>query len=72
MLFAALAMITFAETDAAPKPVQYRTHEVSVGLKAGCKVQQVHMPAGKIGSHRAILHCPAPVPSLEASKTTGR
>ena len=71
MLLAALAMITFAETDAAPKPVQYRSHEVSVGLKAGCKVQQVHTPAGKIGIHPAILRCPAPVASL-ASKTTGR
>jgi hypothetical protein len=72
MLLAALAMITFAETDAAPKPVQYRSHEVSAGLKAGCKVQQVHTPAGKIGSHRAILRCPAMVESLEASKTTSR
>jgi hypothetical protein len=41
-------------------------------LKAGCKVQQVHTPAGKIGSHRAILRCPAAVESFEASKTTGR
>lgn len=72
MFFAALAMLGLAETDAAPKPVQYRSHEVSNGLKAGCKVQQVHMPAGKIGSHRAILRCPAAVESLEASKTTGR
>lgn len=72
MLLSALAMITFAETDAAPKPVQYRSHEVSVGLKAGCKVQQVHTPAGKMGSHPAILRCPAAVESLEASKTTGR
>ena len=72
MFFAALAMITFAETDAAPKPVQYRTHEVSVGLKAGCKVQQVHTPAGKIGSHRAILRCPAPVEALEAGAATRR
>lgn len=66
MFLAALALITFAETDAAPKPVQYRTDEVSVGLKAGCKVQQVHTPAGKIGSQRAIVRCPAPVESLEA------
>jgi len=71
MLLAALAMITFAETDAAPKPVQYRSHEISVGLKAGCKVQQVHTPAGKIGNHPAILRCPAPVEGL-ASQTTAR
>jgi hypothetical protein len=69
MFFAALAMLGLAETDAASKSVQYRSHEVSVGLKAGCKVQQVHTPAGKIGSHRAILRCPAPVESLEAGKT---
>jgi hypothetical protein len=72
MFFAALAMLGLAETDAAPKPVLYRSHEVSIGLKAGCKVQQVHTPAGKIGSHRAILRCPAAVESFEASKTTGR
>jgi len=70
MFFAALAMITFAETDAAPKPVQYRSHEVSVGLKAGCKVQQVHTPAGKIGNHPAILRCPAPVKRLAGEKTS--
>ena len=73
MFFAALAMFGLAETDVAPKPaVQYRSHEVSVGLKAGCKVQQVHTPAGKIGSHRAILRCPAAVESLETGKMTGR
>lgn len=69
MFFAALAMITLAETDASPKPVQYRTHEVSVGLKAGCKVQQVHTPAGKIGSQRAIVRCPALVDGLEGHTT---
>ena len=73
MFFAALALLGLAETDVAPKSAaQYRSHEVSVGLKAGCKVQQVHTPAGKIGSQRAILRCPAPVESLEAGKTTGR
>ena len=58
MLFAALAMLTLAETDAGPKPVQYGRHEVSVRLKAGCKVQQVRTPAGKIGSHRRSSAAP--------------
>lgn len=64
MFFAALAML--AGIDAAPQPVQYRSHQVSVGLKAGCEVQQVHTPAGKIGGgHSPILRCPAAIERLE-------
>lgn len=67
MIITALALLS--GTSATPLPVQYRSHQISAGLKAGCKVQQVHTPAGKIGSgHSPILRCPAAVESLEAGK----
>lgn len=49
-----------------PQAIAYRTDRVSAALKAGCKVWAVHTPAGKIGSHRAIVRCPSAVKALEA------
>ena len=36
----------------------YRSHDISGALRAGCSVQQVHTPAGKIGNQAAIVRCP--------------
>lgn len=67
MLIMTFAAFGFAAVQSAPQqPVQYRTHQVAEGLKAGCKVQTVHTPAGKIGGQRAIVRCPAPVKAIEA------
>ncbi|NIJ18769.1 hypothetical protein FHS95_000438 [Sphingomonas naasensis] len=67
MLIMTFAALGLAAVQTAPRqPVQYRTHHVTAGLKAGCKVWAVHTPAGKIGSHRAIVRCPAPVEAIEA------
>ena len=47
----AVAMPALAQ-DRAHSPLQ-----VSEALKAGCSVQQVHMPAGKTGTAPAIVRC---------------
>jgi hypothetical protein len=47
----AVAMPALAQ-DRAHSPLQ-----VSDALKAGCSVQQVHLPAGKTGSAPAIVRC---------------
>jgi predicted secreted protein len=49
---------------AAPAIASDRAHnplQVSEALKAGCKVHQVHVPAGKIATQPAIVRCEAPV-----------
>jgi hypothetical protein len=55
---ALLAATAPLHADAAPARI-YRSHDVSGALAAGCTVQQVHTPAGKIGNHAAIIRCPA-------------
>lgn len=47
----ATAVPAFAQ-DRALNPLQ-----VSEALKAGCTVQQTHLPAGKIGTAPAIIRC---------------
>lgn len=67
MLIMTFAALGIAATQVAPQqPVQYRTHHVAAGLKAGCKVWAVHTPAGKIGGQRAIVRCPSAVKAIEA------
>jgi hypothetical protein len=59
MIRIAMAGIVLAAT-AAPALAAERTHQphqVSAALKAGCKVHQVHLPAGKTGSAPALIHC---------------
>lgn len=52
----------------------YRSHHVSTALRAGCAVQQVHLPAGKTGHSRPapILRCPGPVEGLGEAKVAAR
>lgn len=67
MLLVTFAAFGLATVQAGPRQsVEYRTHHVSAGLKAGCKVWAVHTPAGKIGGQRAIVRCPSAVEALEA------
>lgn len=66
MLLVTFAALGLATAPAAPQSVAYRTDQVSASLKAGCKVWAVHTPAGKIGSQRAIVRCPATVKAIEA------
>ena len=58
MLAALLALA--APVQAAPAVQVYRSHDIGAALRAGCKVQQVHMPAGKLGQPPAIIRCEGP------------
>lgn len=55
-LFLALA----ASAQAAPAVHVYRSHDIGTALRAGCKVQQVSVPAGKLGQPPAIIRCEGP------------
>lgn len=73
MLIISLAALGLAAMQAGPQqPVQYRTHNISAALKAGCKVQTVHTPASKIGGQRAIVRCASAVEALEADAALKR
>lgn len=57
-----------------PQPVTthiYRSHDVPAALAAGCRVQHVHTPAGKLGNAPAIIRCSTPVATLEARRAKG-
>lgn len=55
MLAILLALAAPAQT--APAAQVYRSHDIGTALRAGCKVQQVSIPAGKLGQPPAIIRC---------------
>lgn len=69
-----LAIIAIgAVATLASLPVQARDHQknypnLGAAIADGCKVQQVHTPAGKLGIVDPIVRCDA-APKLAAEKT---
>lgn len=55
-----MLFVTFAALGLAGLQAEPQQNQASAGLKAGCKSQTVHLPAGKTGSQRVIVRCPAP------------
>lgn len=71
MRFAILAIGTIAALAALP--AQARDHQknyphLGAAIAAGCKVQQVHTPAGKLGIVDPIVRCEN-APKLAAADT---
>ena len=64
-----MLFVTFAALGLAVLQTEPQQNQVSTGLKAGCKSQSVHLPAGKIGSQRVILRCTAPSKALASAAT---
>lgn len=56
----AVLLALAAPTQAAPAVQIYRSHDIGTALRAGCKVQQVSIPAGKLGQPPAIIRCEGP------------
>ncbi|WP_448662103.1 hypothetical protein ACG3SL_15690 [Sphingomonas sp. CJ20] len=57
--FVLIGALAIAATPAIAQDRAHGPQQVSDALKAGCSVQQVHVPAGKIGSAPAIVRCDA-------------
>ncbi|AJP73064.1 hypothetical protein [Sphingomonas hengshuiensis] len=69
-LFAAAALVAAAATPALAQDRAHGPLQVSEALKAGCSVQQVHVPAGKIGTAPAIVRCDAATQLARADRAT--
>lgn len=62
-----LTFAAFGLAGLSAEPQTYRPDQIPAALKAGCKVWNVHTPAGKIGSPRIIVRCPSNKPLADST-----
>ena len=54
-----VAPLALAALPAVAKDRAHAPHDVSAAIAKGCRVQQVHTPAGKMVHNATIISCPS-------------
>ena len=70
--FAIVGTLLAVATPAIAAERAHAPHQISDALKAGCKIQVVHTPAGKTVHQPAIVHCKRTTPIEIASTKPAR
>jgi hypothetical protein len=67
-LFVTLALVGAATPAIAAPTHVYRSHNTAAALKAGCTINQVHVPSGKVIHTPPVIRCSAPVEELGSTQ----